>query len=228
MSEEEEANDIIEKPGRKSYNKTVPRLAAKGYENRQPSENYISWQSKINSGPGGKIDEEVLEEYLESSNYEEVEPNDIDKLPSGSRIAYITKDNKWRSAGYFSRVEISTEDINGKPFKKPKKFALYKSYNNACFPVQIEDVELFYVMIPKVQTVITKVVTFRKPKKRTNFPVELKNSEGEKKIIYYAKDNFDKKRFMSTLKYKRASEDGENWEFEGGESDDQVSDNDED
>lgn len=217
MSKSSKKNDIVEIEGRKPYNKSVPRLAKEGYENRQPEEGYISWQSKINTGPKGTINEKVLERYLKSSNYEEVDPEEIDKIPPGSRIAYITKSQKWRSAGWLSRVEESETDANGEPFEDgPRKYVLYKSYNNACFPVQVDDVEMFYVMIPKVEVVVEKMIYFKKPVRVTNFPVILKDMDDNDIVIYYARDSHNQKKFMETEKYKNASKDGEIWAFEDG------------
>jgi len=216
MSDEEDNEDFIQKPGRKGYFKSVPRRATDGYEDRQPPDTYVSHQSRINSN-NGKIDEDILEEYLNESGYEEVEPKDIDKLPSGARIAYIRKDNKWCSAGYYSRTEISMADIDGNPFKKPKSFILYKGYNGSAWSVQLEDVEMFYVMKPKLPTPVVKMIYFKKPtEKKTKYPVTLLDNDGYEVVVYYAKDNYGKKVFMNTKKYKRASEDSADWEFEGG------------
>jgi hypothetical protein len=209
--------DIVEIEGRKPYNKAVPRIAREGYENRQPDAGYISWQSKINTGPKGTINEKVLERYLASSGYEEVDPEDIDRIPSGARIAYITKSNKWRSAGWLSRVEESETDADGNEFEDgPRKYVLYKSYNNACFPVQVDDVEMFYVMVPKVEVTVEKMIYFKIPQKVTNFPIMLTNSEGEEVIVGYSRDEYNRKKFMKTNKYKKAKEDPDSWAFEDG------------
>jgi hypothetical protein len=214
MSDEESEDDIVEIEGRKPYNKAVPRLAREGYEDRQPEEGYVSWQSKINTGPKGTINEKVLERYLAKSGYEEVDPEEIDRIPSGSRIAYITKSQKWRSAGWLSRVEESETDIDGNEYEDgPRKYVLYKSYNNACFPVQVDDVEMFYVMIPKAEIIITKMVEFKRPTRVTNFPIMIENSEGEEVVIAYARDEYNRKKFMATEKYKNASKDPEGWIF---------------
>lgn len=207
--------DIIEKEGRKPYNKSLLRKAAEGYEDRQPPDTYISWQSKINTAKGGKINKKVLDPYLVNSGYEEVNLKDIDMIPTGSRLAYITKDKKWRSAGWLSRVEDSYEDVDGNPFDKPKKYILYKAYNNAAWSIQLEDIYKLYIMRNKSQDILVKkVIYFRKPTKRTNFAVYLNNSKGEDVVIYYAKDNFDKKRFMNTNKYQISKEDPEGWLFD--------------
>jgi hypothetical protein len=214
---ENEEGDIVEVKGRKPYNKTKLRLARGEYENRE-TPGYVSWQSKINIGPGRTIDEDILESYLngEGSHYEELDLKDIKDLPSGVRFAYITKSQKWRSAGWLSRIEESYEDTDGNKFKNPKLYLLYKSYNNACFPVQLDDIEAFYVMKPKIDpgVIIEKPIYLKKPKKRTNFPVKIEDEDGYEVVVYYAKDNYDRDRFKNTQKYKNAIEDPERWLFE--------------
>lgn len=225
MSDEESEDDIVEIEGRKPYNKSVPRRARDDYEDRQPEAGYVSWQSKINTGPKGTINEKVLEKYLAKSGYEEVDPEEIDKIPSGARIAYITKSQKWRSAGWLSRIEESETDVNGNEFEDgPRKYVIYKAYNNACFPVQVDDVEMFYVMIPKVDVIVQKVIYLKKPIKKTNFPVRIKDADDLDVVIYYAKDNFDRDRFMKTNKYKNCKADPESWLFDDNSQDADIRD----
>jgi len=225
--ESEESEDEVHIEGRKPYNKSVPRLARGEYENRE-TPGYVSHQSRINIGPGGTIDESALGFYLNGvgSTYEEVKTKDIDKLPSGVRIAYITKSNKWRSAGWLSRIELSYEDADGNQFDKQKTYLLYKAYNNACFSVQVEDIEQLYVMKPKVDpgVIIEKPIYLTKPKKRTNFPIRIDDEDGYEVVIYYAKDNFDRDRFKSTRKYKNAVEDPARWLFEDNTQEPSVRD----
>jgi hypothetical protein len=45
----------------------------------------------------------------------------------------------------------------------------------------------------------------------------LTNSEGEEVIVAYARDEYNRKKFMATEKYKNASKDPESWAFEDGE-----------
>jgi hypothetical protein len=226
--DDEDDDDIVEIEGRKPYDKSVPRLARDEYEDRQPPPGYVSWQSKINSGPGGTINDAKLEKYLNGVGniYEEVDPEDIDNIPSGSRIAYITKTNKWRSAGWLSRVEESDTDADGNPFEDgPKKYVLYKSYNNACFSVQVEDVEMFYVMKPKgPEVIVQKMIYFKKPTKRTNFPVKIEDEDGYEVVVAYLRDDYNRKKFMATEKYKNAKKDPEGWSFDDGTQEPDVRD----
>lgn len=218
MSEnDEDDEEIVHTRGRKPYNKSIPRIAREDYENKQPPPDYVSWQSKINSNDNKTIDDDVLESYLNESTYEEFDIKNASNIPSGSRIAYIRKKpRRWCSAGWLSRVEESYEDVDGVPFKKKKKYILYRAYNNSCFSVQIEDISKIYVMMPKVREIIVKMIYFQQPKKRTNFPVIVQNSEGDDVVIYYAKDSFQQEKIENQKKSKKALEDPDGWLFEDG------------
>lgn len=207
---------IIEKEGRKAYDANRLRLARSGYEDRQPEPGYVSWQSKINIGPGNTINQKVLDKYLEEHGYDKVEPDQIEGLGAGNRIAYVTTDNKWRSGGFLIRTEWSEEDANGNPFDEPKLFVLYKSFNNAVFPVQVEDVEMFYTRYGRANVIIKKIITFKKPERITNFPVYLKDEDGYDVVVYYARDEDGRRKFKSREKYKKALSDPEGWSFDDG------------
>ena len=110
------------------------------------------------------------------------------------------------------------EDIDGNPYEDgPKKYVLYKSYNNACFCAQIEDVDLFYVLHQKLKRKepIPVKIHFKAPDpdQPTRFPIFLKNSEGDEVIVHFSRDQHDKNKFMKTRKYERAKEYPESWEF---------------
>lgn len=206
-------DDIIEKEGRKAYNANKLRIARPEYEDRQPDPGYVSWQSKINTGSGRTINNKILEKYLDEHGYDEVDVDQIEGLASGSRIAYITKDNKWRSGGWLIRTEISEEDINGEPFDEPKLYVLYKSFNNAVFPVQVDDVEQFFTRYGKASIIVKKMITFKNPQKKTNFPVYLKDEDEYDIVVYYARDEDGRRKFMKTEKYKKALENSDSWVF---------------
>jgi hypothetical protein len=210
------SENIIEKEGRKAYDANRPRLARSDYTDRQPEPGYVSWQSKINTGPRGTINQKILDKYLEEHGYDRLEPDQIEGLAAGSRIAYVTTDNKWRSGGFLIRTEWSEEDINGNPFDEPRLFVLYKSFNNAVFPVQVEDVEMFYTRYGRLNVIIKKIITFKKPQRITNFPVYLKDEDGYDVAVYYAKDNHQRETFKSREKYKKALNDPEGWSFDDG------------
>ena len=55
---------------------------------------------------------------------------------------------------------------------------------------------------------------FKEPENKTLFPVYLPSKyTGEQIIVYYAKDNFKRDRFLSTKKYEYAFKTGD-WGFE--------------
>ena len=205
---------LIEKEGRKAYDSRVHRIA-RGFPDRQPEEGYISWQTKINSGPGKTINENKLRNYLDKHNYEEIEPEFIDNLSPGSRIAYITNENKWRSGGFLIRIEQSFMDAEGELYEEPKIYILYKSFNNAVFSVQLEDVNMFYTK-KKMEILMQKMIYFKRPIAETKFPVTLENADGDDIIVHFARDNFNQKKFMDTEKYKLSKQDPEIWAFEDG------------
>jgi hypothetical protein len=209
------SKNIIQKEGRIPYDANKRRLALAPYEQRDQAADYISWQSKINIEENGTINDEILQDYLDDHNYKEIIPSKIDKLAPGARIAYITKTNKWRSGGFYIRTEESKEDADGNKFKKAKKYVLYKSFNNSVFPVQVEDVEMFYTKERKKDIIIKKQIVFKRPEKVTNFPVFLTNRDGEEVAVYYARDSNERRAIVQRTKYKEAVEDPE-WEFDDG------------
>jgi hypothetical protein len=62
--------------------------------------------------------------------------------------------------------------------------------------------------------VIVKIITFKKPTHKTNFPVTLKNSKGEEIVVNYAKDNYAREKYKHNNKYKQALENPDSWEFD--------------
>jgi len=211
---------IVKKPGRKAYDSSEYREPLNGYELKEAPSDYVSHQRRINSEEDGTINQEILDEYLESHNYEQIDNSDVEKMPSGSRIAYITVDNKWRSGGFLSKVETSTKDFDGNKTRR-KNYLIYKAFGGTAFSVQFEDVEVFYTQIKQEKKVIIKkVVVFKKQAeediKSRSFPVKLKNSKGDRVLIYYAKDAYNRDVFINTQKFKKALEDPDIWEFDDG------------
>jgi hypothetical protein len=93
-------------------------------------------------------------------------------------------------------------------------FILYKSFNNAVFSIQIEDIKHIYTK--KIKNVIKKMAYFKKPTTITGYPVSLTNADGINVIVYYARDNYNKTMFEASTKYIRATEDPESWSFDDG------------
>ena len=107
------------------------------------------------------------------------------------------------------------------PKEGENDYIMYKAYNGCLFPLQINDIEEIYVKDPNVkikgnrnEKIINKTVFFKEPENKTLFPVYLPSKyTGEQIIVYYAKDNFKRDRFLSTKKYEYAFKTGD-WGFE--------------
>jgi hypothetical protein len=204
---------MIHKEGRQPYNGDIERRASPGYVDRQPLESYVSWQSKINSGPNKTVNQEILDNYLEAYRYQELDS--VSRLSPGARIAYVTNDYRWRSGGFFIKSEMSETQANGKVYEDgPHMFVLYKSFNNAVFSVQIEDIYKLYSKKPKEEKI--RRILFKKPTTVTIYPVVLKNSNGEDTVVYYARDSHNQASFKATKKYINANEQPDNWAFVDG------------
>jgi hypothetical protein len=205
--------EIIQTEGRRAYDRSKRRLARDGHEDRQAPTGYVSWQSKINID-NGEINQEILDKYL--SDYHYVELQSVSQLYPGSRIAYITNQNKWRSGGFFIRSELSEKKADGTPYEDgPHMYILYKSFNNAVFSVQVEDIEKLYTRQTN-KIIVKKLITFKKPVKESNFPVKIMNINGNEVVIHYARDNYNRMLFLATKKYTTAKDDPESWSFDDG------------
>ena len=104
--------------------------------------------------------------------------------------------------------------------KNDENYILYKSYTGAIFPLQLSDVEIVFVRDPDIkikgkngEKQILKTVFFSEPKNATVYPVNLKSPlTGEDIVVYYAKDNYSKDRFMNSKKFNYAYETSD-WGF---------------
>ena len=65
----------------------------------------------------------------------------------------------------------------------------------------------------RTNKLISKTVYFKEPTNITSFPVKLlSNLTNEEIVVYYAKDNYSKDRFMNTKKFEYAYKTGD-WSF---------------
>ncbi len=202
-------SDIVKKKDRKPYNKNEPRISEDNP--RETPSNYKSIQKYINSN-GGHIDSDKLDKYLaklKSRGF--VNITDIYSILPGTRFVYITTDYKWRSGGFLISLELSNKSYDTTKLNKEyKPYILYKGFNNAVFSLQVEDIHKIYI---KQKTAKQKIIQIKEPENITNFPVTAKNSNGDDEIIYYARDEFARNRYMNSKKYKKIVEDNHEWEF---------------
>jgi hypothetical protein len=148
---------MIAKKGRKPYNPRIPRYVdqelvastGKFIENKDVPYNYDSVQRRINKGPGRTVDPVELTSYIKKAKFAPITFNEVE---IGTRIAYITKENKWRSGGYVvsKNVSLTTYDNEQEMTVRlpdevlmnstPNMFLEYKAFNNAIFSLQKEDI----------------------------------------------------------------------------------------
>lgn len=179
---------------------------------------YKSYQKIINSD-NGQVNEQKLEEHLEmmandpEHEWEDIIPVDFSRLNKGDRIRYVCRnqDNKimFRTGGWVTAIDEDNYE-----------WLAYMSHTKSTWSLQTEDCIRLWVTRKKESTKSTKslkdnTIYFKELKEETNFKVTLPNrisSIKQEEIVYYAKDNYDKKRFESTNKYKNAKN-GAKWDF---------------
>lgn len=132
---------------------------------------------RINNNP--ILFQAKIKELLDSGREEIKTKRQLSEFPLGSLVSYVTKDGLYRSGGFLRTIQ-------------DKYFALQggNSTNPISFSVQFDNIAKMYVGSP--------VKLANRTDKKTNFEVKIGN-----KVVYYAKSNYDAKRFKSTQKYKR-------------------------
>lgn len=169
------------------------------HDDRYNPRKYISVQTKVNNDADFEkayISKIVSDGWVALKNTQ-----DILIYPKGKSFKYRLNGNTlsgapegtFRSGGWLLGKNDNDTENND-------KYILYKGYNGAIFSLQIKDLLEVYIKSPK-----RDIPVFKKPSERTNFPVYLTNPDtGIDEVVFYAKDNYYKTRFMNTRKYKRA------------------------
>lgn len=171
------------------------------HDTRYDPRTYISIQTKVNNNP--KFEKEYINKIITDGWVALKRVQDILLFPKGRTFKYRLNSNSlsnapegtFRSGGWI--IGRNLDDIENKD-----KYILYKGYNGAIFSLQIKDLLEVYVKSSKKE-----IPVFKKPDLNniTNYPVYLPNPETNKnEIIYYAKDEYNKNRFINTMKYKKA------------------------
>ena len=126
--------------------------------------------------------ENKINDLIDNKGREEISSKkELEDWPTGALVSYITTDGLYRSGGFLRKIEDEYFCLQGGTIAKPVSFC-----------VQFENVDRMFVGSP--------IASFKVDEsKKTNFPIVI-----GKKIVYYAKDNNDRRRFMNTGKYKRA------------------------
>lgn len=174
------------------------------HDNRYDELTYVSIQSKVNSS---KEYEDVYFNELSKNGWVALKNvTDIFYLNKGRQFKYRLNGNSmsgapegtFRSGGWF----VGKNDADTDPDNRDK-YLLYKAFNGAVFSLQIKDIMEVYIKSQKKD-----VIVFKKPdpKSISDYPVYLQNSEtGKNEVVYYAPDAYKQKRFMNSIKYKKAN-----------------------
>lgn len=151
-----DAPKIIYTEGRKPY--VDKPLYALGETQSDTPDGYASIQKFINSNPDGTMNiahYNVYKKTLIENKFIRIEPLEIKDVKLGARIAYVRKDNKWRSGGWL----VSYGESNTKYGEKPKeikegeevdpnlpvyRFIMFKSFSRAIYSCQLDDVVEFW------------------------------------------------------------------------------------
>jgi len=213
---------LVYKEGRRPYNPDIPKEPNPDYTKREVPENYVSIQGRINTGPGGTVNERELTRYLNKGNFIKLEkPSKIKEKGSGIRFIYITKDNKFRSGGYLINCEYSNTEYdleteeNVETLKKKKMFLSYVGHNNGYFTVQEQDISDLWVNPNKFSrkykekekeepVILERPVVIKEGK----YPAIVEDSDGNPVVIKYFRDNYNLIRFYDSSKYTKIIENG--------------------
>jgi hypothetical protein len=109
---------------------------------------------------------------------------EMENFPKHVHICYVTKENQYRCGGFLRKL------VNN---EKEQYFVLFVPDKRLSFPVQFKNVKSLY--IKAIQRKGVEITPTDKPE--TKFPVKLGDI-----VVYYAKDAYDRRRFMTTEKFK--------------------------
>lgn len=193
---------------------------------------YSSILGYVNIGVNGVLDENRLNDilgHMSKNGWREVVVNkdNIMSLKGSTQIRYIINDDdglKFRTGGFFLKFFDADDDsdltdsyilyLSHKPGVNStiQLGSLYKLYiREKNKKLKIEKKGIKKEPKPKREVKVSKKVQYRMPIEETDYPVFMKDSNGKDVVVYYAKDNYNRGRFMESSKYKKAIKYG--WEF---------------
>lgn len=144
-----------------------------------------SIQSSINED--GRINWQLLNDYIEKSEFTEI--TDIDLIQPGDSIKYTRIDKETGNEKFINSwvvVQVNPE------------YFLYKGYNGSIWSLQKNEiVKMWYKPLPRKKEKAKKII-FAIPAEEG---IEVKIDDT---VVYRARDNYAKKRFMNSNKYNLA------------------------
>jgi hypothetical protein len=121
---------------------------------------------------------------IENGRKEITTQKELEKYLSGSPISYIDINNTFKSGGFLLKT-MDKYFIYVTPDFLLKKRVYFKNVSK--------------MWIGDVYSIKNDLISLTETsQKKTNFPVKINNI-----IIYYGRSNFDKKRFMNTVRYEK-------------------------
>lgn len=150
-----------------------PDYAPKGYYEYNKCDTELT---KINNDKA--LVKAKIKTLLDNGRKKITTKEELCEEPLGSLVSYITTDGLYRSGGFLRAIKDTYFALQGGTVQMPISFC-----------VQFENIKAMYVGSPVRST--------NRKKKKTNFPVKIGD-----KVVYYAKDNFDRNRFKATKRYK--------------------------
>lgn len=169
-------------------------------DSRYDPNTYVSIQTKVNED--SKFEKKYIAKIVSEGWVSLKRVEDILIFPKGRPFKYRLNgdslsgapEGTFRSGGWLIGKNLNERDNDD--------YVLYKGYNGAVFSLQIKDLLEVYIKSPK-----REVPVFKKPDMNniTNYPVFLPNPETDvNTLIYYARDEYQRRRFMNSVKYKKA------------------------
>lgn len=180
---------------------------------------YGSILDYVNRGEDGTVDMDRLNEilrHMSENGWKEVvkSKDNIGSIKPSTQIRYLIRDEdglKFRTGGFFVRFYDQEDDPN-----LTDSYILYATHvRGVNRTLQYGNFEKMYMKEKVKKVKVSKLegkVIYKRPTNETNYPVYLKDEDGEDVVVYYAISKSKIDQFMNTNKYKRALKNG--WEFD--------------
>lgn len=167
-------------PGRKISTKTLLKQQGNKWVKKKGEMTELEY---INTHPGALFAR--IRKLLNNGRVEIYTREELEQFPKGIVVSYMTHEGLYRSGGFLTTVSDDYFTLlGGNP-----------QFGRARFSVAFDNTAVMWVgYVNRSRSLITPVKTY---KEKTNYPVKVGSL-----IVYYGKDNYDRKRFMSTNKYK--------------------------
>jgi hypothetical protein len=171
------------------------------HDTRYNPETYISIQTRVNNSQD--FEKAYIAKIASDGWVALKDTKDIHMFPKGRPFKYRLNgeslvgvpEGTFRSGGWLLGKNLEDPENND-------KYIMYKGYNGAIFSLQIKDLLEVYVKSSKKEIPVFKKPDMNNP---TNYSVYLPDPEtDEPQLVYYAKDQFNKNRFINSEKYKKA------------------------